>query len=116
MFIGKFQAYPIYKIEFKWTQLNPEKTQRINEVTSFKRMFKQELSEDEISKELIIYKESQLNKYPNSDVEFNYESIKFFEYETWVCEWFSHSSLNYHLSNEDILKSFSEYVNRYENL
>lgn len=77
-------------------------------------MFKQELSEDEISKELIRYKELYSNTYPDSDVEFNYESIKFFEYETWVCGWFSHSSLNYHLSNEDILESFSEYVNRYE--
>jgi hypothetical protein len=116
MFIGKFQAYPIYKMSFKWTQLDPKTNQRVDNYSSFERMFKQELTEVEIDELIVKYKSDYSEKYSELDIEFNSGTITFFEYETWTCGWFCHSSFNYHLSNEDILESFSEYVSRYEGL
>lgn len=116
MLIGDFQAYPIYKVSIKWTQLDVDHNHRIDNCSTCSLMFKQELSKPEIEGLINKYETSVIKKYPKLDVEFNSKSMVLFEYETWVLHWFCHSTLNHYLTDQDILKSFSEYIDRYKRL
>lgn len=113
--------YPIYRFELKfavpvyapdwndsWFEGLPEGLQW--DRTSSYKMFREELTEKELKREMdiFLYRFSS-KRNVTGDIE---KSIELARYEEWVCTWFSHYTFDNGQSDEEILDSFQEYIYR----
>lgn len=138
--IGKFQAFPIYRVSWKWEQDGehdnkyPESYSqkdmplgRIRNSMSHNFMFKEELSEpdlkikiDEYFKNSIKFKNDEYIKNNKLNLLINNidkitTDIKL-KYETWNLTWFQHETFDIGLTDKEYLQSFEEFVERYEDM
>lgn len=107
------KKYQVYLISARWDQ-NDFK----NNGTSFRRMYKKEVTDGFVKKE----SESWWNNYVNEKELYKKGKLKdynpilkelkveFLERSNWCLTWFSHYSYNIELSNKDLLKSFRNFV------
>lgn len=125
--IGNYQAFSIYTFNFKWVQDGKQDPNypkwheglpsgRIFNSSSYTLMFKEELTQDQLQFEIDKIKKSimESEKFHNVDnLECTKTSLK---YEVWAGEWFSHRTFDLGLSDEEVLQSFEEFVQRYEHM
>lgn len=104
------KKYPIYIVSIKWDDDNFQG----NGIITQDRMFRNYPSYWEAVFYLIdrwagIFKDKDLaSKHPvNIKIE-----MKFKEEETWCLRWFQHYTYNIHLSDEELLESFNNFVCR----
>jgi hypothetical protein len=111
------KRYPIYLFEASWDQ-----DDYAGNGTSEKKMFKEDLGLEATNKFALttwwpglaladrpsgpIYKKNPVN------VEVK---VTYLGEETWCMGWFSHYTLNTHLSDDELRLSFHEYVDRHRN-
>lgn len=129
------QAFPIYSFSAKWAQdgvQDPEypnsfkdlPEDRIWNSTSFTKMFKTEQTEDDLEafqnewwehsiKSVDHYDNIALESKNISDLVLNH---KFIEFEVWNLLWFEHMTFDIGKSNEEVLRSFEDFVRRKEEL
>ena len=110
------QKYPIY--EFRVRFENPDHN------IAVQKMYRARLAPTEAEAELKNIKRLSLDskrqgregEYRIRDLglEITEESWCFIREDTWLCIWFSHSTLNTHLTDDELLRSFEQYVCRHE--
>lgn len=125
--IGDFKTFPIYTFVFTWEEdgkhdLTLPSTSwiqegllegRVRNSHELKTMEKEELTSQEIELKTSSHWKEYKDKHPDSS---NWSNLKIntkFYRETWVLTWFTHQTFEQGLSDEEVLKSFEEYVRRY---
>ncbi len=112
----KERSYPIYSFWISFTDSDHN--------LSNHRMFAEHLSADELDKELQEFIDRGLDQgCIGAEGEYTIRSLnlgiigkgwKYQRGDTWCCQWFNHYTFNTHLTDEELLQSFSEYVNRHK--
>ena len=113
----KGRTYPIYRL---WIHFNDKEHNVDNS-----RMFKERLSSGEVLDALRDFIDRNLDaKRTGSDGEYTLREFpgltqveigcKYLRHETWCCNWFNHYTFNTHLTDEELLESFSAYVARHQ--
>lgn len=126
-------VYQIYNITVSWTEdanPNPEyeysdwqkySSGRIKNSTSVQQMYKEETTLEQAQQKArqwwinyIFTKVGYHDKVPlaEKNPELLELRVEFLEWETWCLTWFSHYTYNVHLSDEELLDSFSRYISR----
>ena len=114
------KKYPIYRISAKWHQpiAKPGPWDRTDGLpkgrcwnsASFLRMFKEELSENELNAFLAGWWEAYSKGHP--DWSKSELAIEFVENETWCLGWFFHYTFDEGQSDDEALLSFASFVDR----
>ncbi len=119
--------YPIYSFEIYWHQKDIHQRRgkmdknlpegRIWNSISFRKMYKEEPSYQEINLMLInwwdeLKKKKRYGKNRISQPSTPVMKWRLLEYETWCLEWFTHYTFDVGQSDEEALASFEHYVNR----
>jgi hypothetical protein len=125
------KAYPIYSINARWSQEGDQSTYspawyeglpegRIWNGTGFKKMFKEEQTEESLNKFLNDWWEKYIKDEIDSmqivNLVLEKLEITFYENETWFLTWFSHETFDNGQTDEEALQSFKKYVTRKEEL
>ena len=128
-YIGEYRAYPIYAISASWVEdgvQNPEYPNRhkglpegrIHDSTSFRKMYPQKQVNEYVwnsaNQWWIAYRQQMINDGKNPSLIKLSCELKL--WETWKCTWFGHNTFDIGLSDSEVLKSFEEYVRRYEHM
>lgn len=123
------KKYPIYSFTAKWSQHEPNHEKhkdypkwreglpedRIWNSTSFKKMFKTEQSEEQLTDYINKWWDQYVDyKLKDKDVSDLTLTTNYVEHETWVLGWFTHETLDEGQSDEDALASFEDFVSRKE--
>ena len=131
MEIGGERAYPIYFFTYRWSQPYEklgeyDKTDGLPpgrkwNSTRFSKMFKEELSEEELNE---ILEKGKAELIADKQAENLSAEGKLKEYETWMLTWFCHETFNdrfratstgFEKNNyDDAIHSFEKYVRRNE--
>lgn len=100
--------FPIYRITAKWTQDDDKYPES---GTSFTKLYPLETILEDVEKDA---KKSLLTDKTLKDKNAKLISleVELKEYESWNCVWFSHETRNIHLTDSELLRSFSDFVNR----
>lgn len=115
-YIGKYKAYPIYRISASWTELDKQLVNRINNSTSAHVMHKSIQLPEYIWNNANQWWVTIKSQKPELKRELVHLKCELIRYETWNTTWFCSESFNSELSNAEVLDSFEEYVRRYEEL
>jgi hypothetical protein len=123
----KEKTYPIYTFSAKWIEngkWDPKYPHfyeglpkgRINNSSSFSKMFKEEKTQEELD----VFVKDWWEKYVKITKIKKPELLKltatFKEYETWYLTWFQHETFDEGQSDKEILDSFERFVKRKEDL
>ena len=123
------KKYPIYSVSAKWTQDGEQDPKypkwyeglpegRIWNSTGFTKMFKEELTDEELKafaedwweKYIENQKDKDRNPIKNPDqLQLTYKIV---EFEEWNLTWFQHETFDEGQTDEEVLRSFSDYVDR----
>lgn len=122
------KEFPIYSFSARWSQdgkQDPEYPKwyeglpegRIWNSTSFSKMFKEEQTQEFLDNYIKEWwdkyvKNKNEGKFPIINPELQYLKAEFKEWEVWVLTWFQHETFDIGQTNEEVLKSFSNYVYR----
>lgn len=111
--MSKWRLYPIYRfsIEFKYRN-NSSDHWKDNRITK-NIMYKSRRTNDQLDGSIRNIINSLDEKYTEIHSMINY-SYKLLRYETWCIDWFNHYTFDIGQSDDEILESFEEYVERYE--
>lgn len=112
--------FPIYRISAKWTQ-NDDKYPENG--TSFTKLYPLNVTLEDVKKDAKkwwkryrLQKSRVFNKtLKDKNAKLISLNIEFKEYESWSGVWFSHETRNVHLSDSELLTSFSNFVDRKKN-
>jgi hypothetical protein len=99
------KKFPIYKFSFRWHQDNFE-----NNGTGFNRIFKEEPTHEELQQIVDDTVKRTNEKYKVT--EWLKEDYEFKEYESWALIWFQHITFNQFETDEEVERSFSDFVDR----
>lgn len=103
-------AYPIYFISANWNQNNMDYTNH----AGTKIMYKKDPGISSVRQQAIewIEKLFKKDKYKDKNCELISLNCSYVEDETWILRWFNHITYNIHLTNEELLISFDNFVDR----
>lgn len=122
----KEQYYPIYSFTAKWSELKNKQRDylpfrqeglsedRVWNSTSWSKMYKEDQSNGVLDKEIQNWWAAYSSKEDIKllQVELLYLKVEIKEYESWNLTWFCHETFDLGQSDEDILKSFENFVER----
>lgn len=110
------QEYPIYEF---WIRFGDSDHNIV-----VQKMYRVQLAPAEVQAELESIKQLSLDGKRQGregeycirdlDLEIVGEDWRFVREETWLCVWFFHSTLNTHLTDDELLESFERFVCRHE--
>lgn len=123
------KKYPIYTVSAKWSQDGDQDPKypkwyeglpegRIWNSTSFTKMFKEELTEEELKEfaekwwGMFLAHNENHDRNPVKNVEGLQLTYKLKEFEEWNLTWFQHETFDEGQSDAEVLQSFSDYVDR----
>lgn len=118
------KTYPIYTFSAHWSQdgkqdMNYPKWHeglpegRIWNGTSFSKMYKEEKTQEELDIIVKEWWEKLIEKKDNIiNPELDYLKSEFKGYETWYLSWFQHETFDDGQTDEEVLQSFADYVDR----
>lgn len=109
--INEEQAFPIYKIIAKWTEKNSEELPFENSTEQL-FMTKKRLSNRAQKLKVKQFCEKVHEKKNDKKIENLTCTIAFLGYETWVITWFQHQRFDLNETDEDVLKSFRNFIKR----
>jgi hypothetical protein len=121
MIINNEKAFPIYSFSVKWSVDGIQDSKypnrykdlpdgRVWNSTNFDSMFKTKKTKQQLNNYFNNWWDKYKLKFQNvSDLSV---TIKFKEYEVWLIEWFSHLTFDIGKSNNEILKSFQNFIDR----
>jgi len=113
------RIYPIYSFSAKWRVDDAER----DDGTSHEQMFKIGFKHTDAHQYALDWWERLIRSdvkwggekkvpYIERGVELLDLKCKYLGRDSWVLNWFNHMTLNVHLSDEDLLRSFRNYVDR----
>jgi hypothetical protein len=124
--IDGFPAYPIYSFHIKWQEDRDGEPSEYDDTTGcldgkvwnsvqYYDMFNLEYDHNALQIIGVEYFMKQILKHrehlqPLPDI----IEVKFVEYETWVLKWFAHETFDVGQTDEEALRSFEQYVARYQ--
>jgi len=104
------KKFPIYKFTARWNQDDYQ-----NNSTSLNAMYKENPTEEKLNSDLkefknhIIQKQIKNNQPVTEWLELKY---KYIEDEIWMLNWFSHMTYNQFEKDEDVERSFWQFIDR----
>ena len=103
------KKFPIYKFKADW-----DLEDGTRDGTSWWFMFKQDPTEDELNEVLEKHRLARVLKQENLNKSIsNYiSSYEFVEYESWCLHWFNHYTYNLFETDEEVEKSFYNFIDR----
>ena len=125
------KTYPIYRFTARWSEISKDKSyeeypnwkkglpkDRIWNSTSWTKMYKEEQDLKELEGWMMQWWDEYLTKKDNEDkaMKLLYLKVEFFEHETWHPTWFQHETFDEGQTDEEVLKSFENFVRRKEAL
>ncbi len=103
------KKFPIYKYWATWKQDDLD----YNNGFSSSIMFKEYKTEDELNKLLQeIIQKNAYEKYTDKNPVLIDSGIEFKEEESWCLRWFNHYTYNLFKTDEEVKKSFNEFIER----
>jgi hypothetical protein len=130
-YMEKEIKYPIYKFRVRWSEISKDKSfdeypnwkiglsnDRIWNSTSWTKMYKEEQELKNLEGWLMNWWEKYLLEKDNVDKAMKLFSlhVELFEHETWHLTWFQHETFDVGQTDEEVLLSFENFVNRKEKL
>jgi len=113
------KRYPIYGITITWEE-DDENGKRKENGTGFERMYREDpgldgaksLARKYWSKYRQVKSRSDGMTLMEKNARLKELKVEFMGEETWCLTWFSHFTYNVHLSNQELLESFADFVDR----
>lgn len=117
-----YPVFPIYTAIIRWEEdgvQDPEypnmyvglEPGRIHNSTSDKYMFKEEIPIETLKERVNLEFESFRKDKNITNLQIEFKPV---EYESWMCTWFAHQTIDIGQTDEEILDSFEQYVRKYE--
>ena len=104
------KKFPIYRFSARWNQDDYE-----NNGSGFSTMYKEEPTTEQLENDLNAYKQSITNKQNEEGhhvTEWLEATYKYVEHEAWSPLWFGHMTYNQFETNEEVERSFLEFIDR----
>lgn len=108
------KKFPIYNFKASWNQDNFQ-----NNGTSSSIMCKEDLNEEELQKKFNRWKsniEKQQIEKGHPVIEWLHSSCEYVEHEVWTLYWFNHITYNQFETDEEVRKSFYNFIERKKEL
>lgn len=104
------KKFPIYRFILRWNQDNYQ-----DNGTSFSKMYKTEPSQEELEADLLNSKKFREDKNWDEGhpiIEWLEARYEYVEHESWVLGWFNHMTYNQFETDEEIERSFQNFIDR----